>query len=79
MSEFDAWWDTGEKREAGQYVAGKRNGCWETWYRNGEKASKGTYADDQRVLTWLTWSEAGVKKKETLGGDALNGKCLITW
>ena len=68
-------------QEAGsnKYVGGKKNGCWETWHDNGQKATKGTYADDRQVLTWLNWTPSGQKSKQTLGGEAVHGSCLITF
>jgi antitoxin component YwqK of YwqJK toxin-antitoxin module len=75
---FDAWWFNGKKRIEGEFVGGKKNGCWETWHENGQKASKGTYADDRQVLTWLNWTPSGQKSKQSLGGEAAHGSCLIT-
>jgi antitoxin component YwqK of YwqJK toxin-antitoxin module len=72
-------WYNGKKRAEGEYVGGKRNGCWETWHDNSEKESKGTCADDQAVLTWLHWTPTGDKSKPTLGGEATHGSCLITF
>jgi antitoxin component YwqK of YwqJK toxin-antitoxin module len=74
-----AWWYNGEKRMEGDFVGGKKNGCWETWHENGQKESKGTYSDDQQVSTWLAWTSSGAKSKQKLGGNAAHGSCLITF
>jgi len=57
-------------RSQGDYVGGKKNGCWETWHENGENESKGTWSDDVQVLTWLNWSNTGNKSKQTLGAGS---------
>ena len=49
-----------------------------TWHENGQKASKGTYSQGKKVLTWLQWSKSGQKGKNKYGGEATNGRCLIT-
>lgn len=77
--DFTAWWPNGRKRMQGQYVGGRMNGCWESWHENGQVAEKGTYADDKPVLTWLAWTPSGEKSKQTFGGEASHGKCLITF
>lgn len=73
-----SWSKNGEVYAKGEYFSGKRGGCWETWHSNGKKATKGTYADGKKVLVWLNWTKTGKKSKQKLGGEATNGKCLIT-
>ncbi|CAN5821823.1 hypothetical protein BH11BAC7_BH11BAC7_33610 [soil metagenome] len=56
--------ENGNKMEAGNYLAGLRDGLWEKWSGNGIKIGEANYKNGMKDGIWLVWDEQGMKRME---------------
>lgn len=70
------YYENGSKMEAGSYLAGKRNGMWESWNISGVKVSEATYALGVKDGLWQVWDDNGNKRMEM---HYINGEKTGTW
>jgi antitoxin component YwqK of YwqJK toxin-antitoxin module len=61
---YESWYKTGQKREQGEFVNGKKQGRWISWYENGQKEEEGEYVSGKKHGKWTEWDEDGVKEGE---------------
>lgn len=66
----------GQKMEAGNYVAGERDGLWENWNESGLKTSEANFTRGIKNGRWLVWDSKGTKRSEMF---YCSGKKCNTW
>ena len=49
----------GQKKVAGEYFEGKREGRWGEWYEKGNVKSEGEWRNNEKVGKWTYWHENG--------------------
>jgi antitoxin component YwqK of YwqJK toxin-antitoxin module len=59
-SEF---FETGQPKNSGYYVSGKRTGPWITWYPDGKTQTKMVYSNDKPDGTYSRWYPGGVMEE----------------
>ena len=53
------WYETGQTRSSGQYVADKHHGEVKFFYKSGAPAAVRSYQFGQRTGTWTDWDRDG--------------------
>ena len=90
-SDFAAWWPTttdgkhilwyenGQKREAGQYKNGTKEGTWNSWYENGQKKQEAHYINGKAEGFWVQWYKNGQKYAELNFKEGSPHGLLVFW
>lgn len=71
-------YDSGTKREAGQYRHGRRDGTWTRWYPGGKVETIIEYGNG-KALQFLAWHDNGQKWEEGGFEDGLKQGVWIRW
>lgn len=66
----------GQKKVAGEYFEGKREGTWVEWFEKGNMKSESRWHDNEQDGKWTRWYENGQMQEE---GEYRNGEKDGKW
>ena len=72
------WYDTGEKRYAGQFVQGKAHGWWNRWTREGALDAARVFRRGT-LIRKIGWHPNGRKRYEGNAQDGMDGVPWTEW